>query len=199
MRHMKLKYIAKLNRPSSKKASQESGQTLHEVLIASSILAITISGFTSSIIRSNQITHKASLRNVAESVMSNDLESTVKRRFYTYRCKQGPCMDAIDENDNSLMYFEERNSDDKQDFIRLCNERDHARELLSENEGGVNEEEQLIKEIRSPNQNITITRNITLDDSNNNQAIVEYEAEQGSEVIATMKAILVPNAVHWCS
>jgi len=199
MRHMKLKLIAKLNRPSSKKASQESGQTLHEVLIASSILAITISGFTSSIIRSNQITHKASLRNVAESVMSNDLESTVKRRFYTYRCKQGPCMDAIDENDNSLMYFEERNSDDKQDFIRLCNERDHARELLSENEGGVNEEEQLIKEIRSPNQNITITRNITLDDSNNNQAIVEYEAEQGSEVIATMKAILVPNAVHWCS
>ena len=199
MRHMKLKLIAKLNRPSSKKASQESGQTLHEVLIASSILAITISGFTSSIIRSNQITHKASMRNVAESVMSNDLESTVKRRFYTYRCKQGPCMDAIDENDNSLMYFEERNSDDKQDFIRLCNERDHARELLSENEGGVNEEEQLIKEIRSPNQNITITRNITLDDSNNNQAIVEYEAEQGSEVIATMKAILVPNAVHWCS
>ena len=199
MRHMKLKLIAKLNRPSSKKASQVSGQTLHEVLIASSILAITISGFTSSIIRSNQITHKASLRNVAESVMSNDLESTVKRRFYTYRCKQGPCMDAIDENDNSLMYFEERNFDDKQDFIRLCNERDHARELLSENEGGVNEEEQLIKEIRSPNQNITITRNITLDDSNNNQAIVEYEAEQGSEVIATMKAILVPNAVHWCS
>ena len=199
MRHMKLKLIAKPNRPSSKKASQESGQTLHEVLIASAILAITISGFTSSIIRSNQITHKASLRNVAESVMSNDLESTVKRRFYTYRCKQGPCMDAIDENDNSLMYFEERNSDDKQDFIRLCNERDHARELLSENEGGVNEEEQLIKEIRSPNQNITITRNITLDDSNNNQAIVEYEAEQGSEVIATMKAILVPNAVHWCS
>ena len=129
MRHMKHKLIAKLNRPSSKKASQESGQTLHEVIIASSILAITISGFTSSIIRSNQITHKASLRNVAESVMSNDLESTVKRRFYTYRCKQGPCMDAIDENDNSLMYFEERNSDDKQDFIRLCNERDHAREL----------------------------------------------------------------------
>ena len=199
MRHMKLKLIAKQNRLISKKAGQESGQTLHEVLIASSILAITISGFTSGIIRSNQITHKASLRNVAESVMSNDLESIVKRRFYTYRCKQGPCMDATDENDNSLMYFEEGNSDDKQDFIGLCNERDHARELLSENEDGVNEEEQLIKEIRSLNPNVTITRNITLDDSNNNQAIVEYEAEQGSEVIATMKAILVPNAVHWCS
>ena len=199
MRHMKLKLFAKQNRPSGKKARQESGQTLHEVLIASSILAITVSGFTSGIIRSNQITHKASLRNVAESVMSNDLESIVKRRFYTYRCKQGPCMDATDENDNSLMYFEEGNSDDKQDFINLCNERDHARALLSEDESGVNDEEQLIKEIESPNQDIRITRNISLDDSNNNQAIVEYEAEQGSEVIATIKAILVPNAVHWCS
>ena len=37
---------------------------------------------------------KASLRQAAESVMTNDLESVVKRRFYTFRCNQGPCKAA---------------------------------------------------------------------------------------------------------
>ena len=81
-----------------KRKLQEKGQTLHEVLVASSILAITISGFSSGIVRSNQITHKASLREAAESVMTNDLESVVKRRFYTFRCAQGPCKAATSNN-----------------------------------------------------------------------------------------------------
>jgi len=172
---------------------------LHEVLIASSILAITISGFTSGIIRSNQITHQASLRKAAESVMTNDLESTVKRRFYTFRCRQGPCQAATAENDKSLMYYDREDSDDKQDFISLCNARDLANELLSENEDDVTTGEQTINSSSLSNQGITITRTISLDDSNNNQAIIEYEAEKDSEVIATIKTTLVPNAVHWCS
>ena len=172
---------------------------MHEVLIASSILAITISGFTSGIIRSNQITHQASLRKAAESVMANDLESTVKRRFYTFRCRQGPCQAATAENDKSLMYYDREDSDDKQDFISLCNARDLASELLTESEDDVTTGEQTINSGSLSNQGITITRTISLDDSNNNQAIIEYEAEKDSEVIATIKTTLVPNAVHWCS
>jgi len=196
---MRLIVRDKKRRARNQQARQESGQTLHEVLIASSILAITISGFTSGIIRSNQITHQASLRKAAESVMANDLEATVKRRFYTFRCRQGPCQAATAENDKSLMYYDREDSDDKQDFIDLCNARDLASELLSENEGDVTAGEQTINSSSLSNQGITITRTISLDDSNNNQAIIEYEAEKDSEVIATIKTTLVPNAVHWCS
>ena len=88
MRHMKLNSQAKQIKTNKRQVLQESGQTLHEVLIASSILAITVSGFSSGIIRSNNITHQASLRKSAESVIANDLESNVKRRFYTFRCNK---------------------------------------------------------------------------------------------------------------
>ena len=196
---MRLIVRGKKRRARNQQARQESGQTLHEVLIASSILAITISGFTSGIIRSNQITHQASLRKAAESVMTNDLESTVKRRFYTFRCRQGPCQAATAENDKSLMYYNREDSDDKQDFISLCNARDLANELLSENEDNVTTGEQTINSSSLSNQGITITRTISLDGTSNNQAIIEYEAEKDSEVIATIKTTLVPNAVHWCS
>ena len=178
---------------------QESGQTLYEVLIASSILAITISGFTSGVIRSNQITHQASLRKAAESVIGNDLESTVKRRFYTFRCRQGPCRAETEENDKSLMYYDQENSDDKKDFSVLCNSRALANELLSENKDDITTGKKTINSSSLSNQGLTITRTISLDNSNSNQAIIEYEAEKDSEVIATIKTTLVPNAVHWCN
>ena len=196
---MRLIVRGKKRRARNQQARQESGQTLHEVLIASSILAITISGFTSGIIRSNQITHQASLRKAAESVMTNDLESIVKRRFYTFRCRQGPCRAATTENDESLMYYDKDDSDDKQDFISLCNSRSLASELLSDNEDDVTTGEHIINDSSLTNQDITITRTISLDESNNNQAVIEYEAEKNNEIIATIKTTVVPNAVHWCS
>ena len=196
---MKLKSRAQQKRFNSQKTLQESGQTLHEVLIASSILAITISGFTSGIIRSNQITHQASLRKAAESAITDDLESTVKHRFYTFRCRQGPCKAATAENDKSLMYYDREDSDDKTDFISHCNSRDLARELLSEDENNVTTGERTISSSLLADRNITITRTISLDGSNKNQAIIEYDAEKDNEVIATIKTTLVPNAVHWCS
>ena len=199
MRKMTLKSTTKQTRLIREKIWQESGQTLHEVLIASSILAISISGFASGIIRSNRITDQASLRKVAESVMANDLELIVKRRFYTFRCRQGPCRAATTENDESLMYYNKDDSDDKQDFIDLCNSRSLASELLSDNEDDVTTGEHIVNDSSLTNQDITITRTISLDESNNNQAVIEYEAEKNNEVIATIKTTVVPNAVHWCS
>ena len=199
MRKMTLKSTTKQTRLIRGKIWKESGQTLHEVLIASSILAISISGFASGIIRSNRITDQASLRKVAESVMANDLESIVKRRFYTFRCRQGPCRAETTENDKSLMYYDKDDADDKQDFVGLCNSRSLASELLSDNEDDVTTGEHILNDSSLTNQDITITRTISLGDSNNNQAVIEYEAEKDSEVIATIKTTLVPNAVHWCS
>ena len=196
---MQLITRGKNKRANNLQTLQESGQTLYEVLIASSILAITISSFTSGIIRSNQMTHQASLRKAAESVMANDLESTVKRRFYTFRCRQGPCRAETEENDKSLMYYNKEDSDDKKDFRALCNARALADELLSENEDDVTNGKKTINSSSLSNQGLTITRTISLDNSNSNQAIIEYEEEKDGEVIATIKTTLVPNAVHWCS
>ena len=205
---MKLTLQTKKRRFNSQQILKESGQTLHEVLIASSILAISISGFASGIISSNQVTHQASLRQAAEGVITNDLESTVKHRFYTFRCKQGPCKAETEENDKSLMYYDRKDSDDKKDFISHCDARDLARDLL-EDENDVSTISRGKKTIYDSeydeentalfNQDITITRTISLDDSNKNQAIVEYEAEKDNKVIATNNTTLVPNAVHWCS
>ena len=192
---MKQRSITRQIRLNKKKTWQESGQSLHEVLIASSILAIGICSFGSGIISSNQITHKASLRKAAESVMANDLESTVKRRFYTFRCSQGPCIAATEENDRSLMYYDSQN---KEDFIERCDARDLARELLEEEGAPFTDGQQSIASLLD-DQGITITRIISLSDSNENQAIIEYEAEKNNEVIAAIKTTLVPNAVHWCS
>ena len=97
------------------------------------------------------------------------------------------------------MYYDREDSNDKKDFISLCNARDLAKELLSENEDDITTGEQTINSSSVGDQGITITRTISLDDSNNNQAIIEYEAEKDSEVIAMIKTTLVPNAVHWCS
>ena len=131
--------------------------------------------------------------------MANDLESIVKRRFYTFRCRQGPCRAETTENDKSLMYYDKDDADDKQDFVGLCNSRSLASELLSDNEDDVTTGEHILNDSSLTNQDITITRTISLGDSNNNQAVIEYEAEKDGEVIATIKTTLVPNAVHWCS
>ena len=196
---MKLKSRAQQKRFKSRQALQEKGQTLHEVLIASSILAITISGFSSGIIRSNQITHQASLRKAAESAITDDLESTVKHRFYTFRCRQGPCKAATAENDKSLMYYNREDSDDKQDFMEHCNARDLAKELLSEDENGVSTGEKAIPSSLLADRNITITTIISLNESNKYQAIIKYEAKKDNKIIAMINTTLVPNAVHWCS
>lgn len=200
MKNMKLKSRDKQNKLSRRQALQESGQTLPDVLIASSILAITISGFSSGIIRSNNITHQASLRKSAESVIANDLESNVKRRFYTFRCKQGPCKDAIEESDKSLMYYEPDDSSDKNKFKESCENRILAKELLGNNKdlGEENERIKIPTDGLAYREGIEIFRRISYGD-NENQATVEYEAEKDSEVIATVQTILVPNAVHWCS
>ena len=206
MRHMKLNSRVKQTKPSKRQALQESGQTLHEVLIASSILAMTISGFSSGIIRSNNITHQASLRKAAESRITNDLESNVKRRFYTFRCRQGPCKDAIEENDKSLMYYDRKDSDDKKEFIKQCKGKNLAKELLSKdknsedkNKIGIGKHEVPIRaKSLLDNNEIKIIRTISLVD-HTNQAIIVYEAKKDNEIIATIKTRLVPNAVHWCS
>ena len=197
---MKLITKNKKRRALNLQALQDSGQTLHEILIASSILAITISGFSSGIIRSNKITHQASLRKSAASVIANDLESNVKRRFYTFRCKQGPCKDSIEENDKSLMYYESDNSVDKDNFNYSCKNRILAKELLGENKdlGTKGEKIKISTDGIVDREGINITRTISFGE-NENQATVVYEAEKDSEVIATVKTTLVPNAVHWCS
>ena len=197
---MKLITKNKKRRALNLQALRDSGQTLHEILIASSILAITISGFSSGIIRSNKITHQASLRKSAASVIANDLESNVKRRFYTFRCKQGPCKDSIEENDKSLMYYESDNSVDKDNFNYSCKNRILAKELLGENKdlGTKGEKIKISTDGIVDRERINITRTISFGE-NENQATVVYEAEKDSEVIATVKTTLVPNAVHWCS
>ena len=63
-----------------------SGHVLHEVMVASSLLAITVVSISSSIIKSNAVTASAGDIQQSASLIKHDLETIVKPRFYSYRC-----------------------------------------------------------------------------------------------------------------
>ena len=182
-----------------KQCSHDRGFALHEVLVASSILTISISGYTTGIIRSNSITHQGSLRKAAESVMTDDLETTIKRHFYTYRCHQGPCKTGVDEVNKNLMYYDLNSETDKKSFKKTCESRTLAKDLLGEQKNGIAIGEKSIKSEKLKNAGISITRKIALDEQNQNKAIVSYTASKAQDTVATIKTVLIPNAVYWCS
>ena len=97
------------------------------------------------------------------------------------------------------MYYDASDSDDKDDFIASCNARSLAKDLLAEDINDVTTGEETLDNSSILDSEITLTRTIALDESNSNQAIIEYKAKKDSDVIATIKTTLVPNAVHWCS
>ena len=98
------------------------------------------------------------------------------------------------------MYYESDNSVDKDNFNYSCKNRILAKELLGENKdlGTKGEKIKISTDGIVDREGINITRTISFGE-NENQATVVYEAEKDSEVIATVKTTLVPNAVHWCS
>ena len=128
--------------------------------------------------------------------------TTVRQRFFNFRCSQGPCLPAntdaqllLKNQDKPLRYY---NDDNKQAFIRSCQNRQLARDLLADKANGViagqsslNSSDQLLSGIK-------IARKIDIDSNNGNRAVVEYEATRKSKRIAYHKAVLIPNAVHWC-
>ena len=105
------------------------------------------------------------------------------------------------------MYYDRKDSDDKKDFIKHCKAVDTevdtdptlTEKLLSEKKNNVTTGKEDISSVWLEDRGIKITRIISINDSNKNQAIVEYEAEKDNKVIATINTTLVPNAVHWCS
>jgi hypothetical protein len=136
------------------------------------------------------------LRQAAEGMITSDLESTVKSRFYTFRCKQGPCKAAPQQSTKSLMYYDRNDSADKKDFIKLCKAKGGLTENLLLDEG--NKDLKGKNPINSPHKDITITRIISQVELTN-KATIEYKAEKDNKVIAALNTTLVPNAVHWCS
>ena len=97
------------------------------------------------------------------------------------------------------MYYDKNDSDDKVEFIESCNSRSLAKDLLAEDVNDVTTGDETLDNSSLLDSEITLTRTIALDKSNSNQAIIEYKAEKDTDVIATIKTTLVPNAVHWCS
>ena len=182
--------------------AQQTGQSLTEVLVASSVLAITIMAVSRGMINAQGMTHLTSQRNAAQALMTNDLETTMRQRFFSFRCSQGPCLPAstdqrvlIQNQDKPLRYY---NDENKQDFIKSCQKRQLAKDLLAANVDGITTGQATLASSSHLLKGITIERSIELDKDNQNRVFVKYEARRNNKQIAYHKAILIPNAVHWC-
>ena len=178
------------------------GQSLTEVLVASSVLAITLMAVTRGIINAQGITQRSSQRHAAEALIANDLETTVRQRFFSFRCSQGPCLPKETESqvllknqDKPLRYY---NDDNKQAFINSCQNRQLAKDLLATPTDGIASGESTLSGTGHLLKGVVVKRRINLVENNANSAVVEYEALHNNKRIAYRKAILIPNAVHWC-
>ena len=170
--------------------------------MASSVLAITVIAVTRGIINAQGITQQTSQRRAAEALIANDLETTVRQRFFSFRCSQGPCLptntDAqvlLKNQDKPLSYYDDNN---KQAFINSCQNRQLAKDLLAAKTNGVTTGESTLSSPGYELKGVVVQRRIALDENNGNRAIVEYHAQRNNKPIAYRKAILIPNAVHWC-
>ena len=182
--------------------AQQTGQSLTEVLMASSILAITVTAVMRGIMNAQGVTQKTSQRHAAEALIANDLETTVRQHFFSFRCTQGPCLpkgtDAqvlLKNQDKPLRYYNEKN---KQEFIESCQKRQLAKDLLAEKTDGIMISQATLTSPEHLLKGIKIERSISLDENNQNRAVIEYQALRQNKSIAYRKAILIPNAVHWC-
>ena len=178
------------------------GQSLTETLVASSMLAITVMAVTRGIINAQGITQQTSQRRAAEALIANDLETTVRQRFFSFRCSQGPCLPAntdaqvlLKNQDKPLRYYDDGN---KQAFINSCQNRQLARDLLAAKTNGVTTGESTLSSSGYELDGVVVQRRIALDKNNGNRAVIEYQAQRNNKPIAYRKAILIPNAVHWC-
>ena len=179
-----------------------SGQVLHEVMVASSLLAITVVSISSSIIKSNAVTASAGDIQQSASLIKHDLETIVKPRFYSYRCSQGPCFcktveleERLRNQSKALNYYTQEN---KSEFQSLCSSRSLAKDLLEEEVDGVRVGESTLN-ASGNNGHLSIRRSIRLVSDNANSAEVTYTAYIEENLVATSHSVLVPNAVHWCS
>ena len=170
--------------------------------MASSVLAITVMAVTRGIINAQGITQQTSQRRAAEALIANDLETTVRQRFFSFRCSQGPCLPAntdaqvlLKNQDKPLRYYDD---DNKQAFINSCQNRQLAKDLLAAKTNGVTTGESTMSSPGYELDGVVVQRRIALDENNGNRAIVEYHAQRNNKPIAYRKAILIPNAVHWC-
>ena len=68
------------------------GNTLPEMMVSSALLAITSLAVSSAMIDAHRTTQLSGLRSAAESYISSRLDADVRRRFFSFRCSQGPCL-----------------------------------------------------------------------------------------------------------
>lgn len=179
-----------------------SGQALHEVMVASSLLAITVISISSSVIKSNAVTASAGDIQQSASLIKHDLETIVKPRFFSYRCSQGPCIgkaveleERLQNESKPLNYYTD---DNKAEFYSLCSSRTLAKDLLEEEVDGIKLGKTTLNE-NTDKEPIRIERSIGLVSGNANSAEVIYSAYINEKIVSTSHSVLVPNAVNWCS
>ena len=143
-----------------------------------------------------------SQKQLTAAIITDDLETNIRREFYTFHCTQGPCLDASNSDEaratnksKPLKYYNDKN---KAKFIEYCNTKTLAKALLNENEDGITAGTITWTSNEPELKGINFQRTIKTMEGNENLAIIEYEARSKEKTLVYRKATLIPNAVHWC-
>lgn len=190
----------------AKELRRSGGNTLPEVMVSSVLLAITSLAVSSAMIDAQRTTQRSGLRSAAESYISSRLDADVRRRFFTFRCSQGPCLQIggsvttdtlTSHQDKPLMYYTASNS---AAFQSSCKDRRLAADLLSETGSSVTAGTTTLSHSEPSLQGVTLTRRVSLPESGNqNKALVVHEASYQGKILSQSSTVLIPNAANWCS
>lgn len=188
------------------KIRRSGGNTIPEILISSALLATTSLAVSSAIIAAQLTTQRSGLRSAAESYISSSLDADVRRRFFSFRCSQGPCLQIggsvttdtlTNHQDKPLLYYDSSNS---AAFQSSCNDRRLAADLLSEPGSSVTAGTTTLSHSEPSLKGVTFTRRVSLpENGNQNKALIVHEASYQGKILSQSSTVLIPNAANWCS
>ena len=185
---------------------QEAGNSLPEVLVSASLLAITTLAVSTTLIDAQRATQRSGLRSAAEAYIASQLDAQVRRRFFTYRCSQGPCLQAggaitaavlLAQQDKPMLYYDASNS---AAFQSSCQARRLAADLLAEAGSSVTAGSTTLSQSEPSLRGVSFVRRVSLPEPGNlNKALVVHEATYQGKLLTQSSTVLIPNAANWCA
>ena len=172
--------------------NQEFGFSLIEVLVAFSILVIILMTVLESRLNSVRRIEQTGSRNQVQDRVRNDLAS-IRKQALKWKCQPGTaCSGLKSDRNNPPRYIDlvpPQNVDtvDPESTDHYCNKENPLAEF-----------QELIPDMsNTENDNVIITRTISINSANKKQLDITYDGKIGDRSISS-SASIIPQAMNWC-
>ena len=172
--------------------NQELGFSLIEVLVAFSILVIILMIVLESRLNSVRRIEKTGSLNQVQDRVRNDLAS-IRKQALMWKCQPGTaCSGLLSHRNNPPRYIDlipPENVDpvDPDSAEHYCNKENPLAEF----------QESIPDMVNLDNENIIITRTLSINSVNKKQLDITYDGKIGDRSISS-NASIIPQAMNWC-